>query len=197
MIWPETIERAVTAFGKLPGVGYKTALRKVLAMSNWSKAELEEFSESIKLMTELNRCNDCHLFSEEAVCSVCRSEERQSEKTICVIENVKDLMAIENSNQYRGLYHILGGVLNPLMGVTPDHLRVDKLVERIKELNIENLILAINPSVEGDVTCSYIRELLPEYINVERIGFGVPIGSSLEYLDPLTISKAFENRKTV
>lgn len=197
MIWPETIERAVTAFGKLPGVGHKTALRKVLAMSNWTDAELKEFASSVQMMTDLNRCEECHLFCEQATCSVCRSAERQEEKTICVIENVKDLMAIENSNQYRGLYHILGGVLNPLMGITPDHLRIEKLVERITTFKIENLILAINPSVEGDVTCSYIRELLPENISVERIGFGVPIGSSLEYLDPLTITKAFENRKTV
>lgn len=197
MIWPEPIERAITSFGKLPGVGGKTALRQVLAMSNWTDGELKEFAESIAYMTSLNRCQECHLFCEGDRCSICLSSERVSEGTICVVENVKDLMAIENSNQYRGLYHILGGVLNPLMGVSAEQLRIDSLVSRIEKLDIQNLILAINPSVEGDVTCSFIRDLVSEKVSIERIGFGVPIGSSLEFLDPLTISKAFENRKTV
>jgi recombination protein RecR len=111
------------------------------------------------------------------------------------VENVSDLMAIERSGQFKGLYHILGGVLNPLLGVGPEQLRLDELEEKIKRREIAEIILAVNPSVEGDATCAYIRSLIDESVKVERIGFGVPIGGSLEYLDSMTISKALENRK--
>ena len=105
-----------------------------------------------------------------------------------------DLIAIEKSNEFKGLYHVLGGVLNPLMGVGPEQLKIDKLIERVNKYDINTVVLALNPSVEGDATCSYIKQLLKD-VHVDRIGFGVPIGGSLEFLDPLTISTALENRK--
>ncbi len=135
------------------------------------------------------------MFAESNFCAICEDSSRQSAKVICIVENVSDLMAIEKSGNFKGIYHILGGVLNPLLGVGPDELRMDELRSRIIEKEIEEVILAINPSVEGDATCSYFKTLLPESVRVERIGFGVPIGGSLEYLDPMTITKALENRK--
>ena len=113
-----------------------------------------------------------------------------------MVENISDLIAIEKSEGFGGMYHVLGGVLNPLMGIGPKQLKIEKLAERVNKYNVTNLILAINPSVEGDATCSYIKQLL-QGVHIERIGFGIPMGGSLEHLDPLTISKAMENRKQI
>lgn len=192
---PEIIKNAVEALTRLPGVGEKTAFRMVMNMAAWKNSELENVGKSISSLKDLELCEECGMFSEGKFCTICLDHSRQSGKVLCVVENVSDLMAIEKSGNFKGVYHILGGVLNPLLGVGPDELRMDELKGRIIEKNIEEVILAINPSVEGDATCSYFKTLLPETIKVERIGFGVPIGGSLEYLDPMTITKALENRK--
>lgn len=191
---PTTILDAVSSFSKLPGVGSKTAQRQVMAMTRWNAEELRAFANSITHLTSLNYCQECGMFSEGDICNICATSTRTEAKSLCVVENINDLMAIEKSNTFAGIYHILGGVLNPLSGIGPDQLKINKLVDRVDKLNIETVILAVNPSVEGDATCSYIKQLL-ENINIERIGFGIPIGGSLEFLDPLTISKALENRK--
>lgn len=192
---PEVIKNAVDALTKLPGVGEKTAFRMVMSMTHWKASELDSVGSSLMQLKHLKLCEECGMFADHELCSICADESRQSAKAICVVENASDLMAIEKSGNFRGVYHILGGVLNPLLGVGPDELRMDEVKNRIIEKNIEEVILAINPSVEGDATCSYFKSLLPESIRVERIGFGVPIGGSLEYLDPMTITKALENRK--
>ncbi|WPU65464.1 recombination mediator RecR [Peredibacter starrii] len=192
---PEVIKNAVDALTKLPGVGEKTAFRMVMSMTNWKASELKVVGDSLTNLKDLKLCQDCGMFADEDKCSICADEARAFSRTLCVVENASDLMAIEKSGNFRGVYHILGGVLNPLLGVGPDELRMDELRDRIVQKEIEEVILAINPSVEGDATCSYFKTLLPETIRVERIGFGVPIGGSLEYLDPMTITKALENRK--
>jgi recombination protein RecR len=192
---PEVIKNAVEALTKLPGVGEKTAFRMVMSMTNWKPQELESVGTSLISLRKLKLCADCGMFADDDLCSICADESRQSTKSMCVVENASDLMAIEKSGHFRGIYHILGGVLNPLLGVGPDELKMDELRDRIIEREMEEIILAINPSVEGDATCSYFKSLLPESMRVERIGFGVPIGGSLEYLDPMTITKALENRK--
>ena len=192
---PEKIENLVTQYTRLPGIGEKTALRQVMAMLKWEKESLRVFSQAGQELGEIKYCQHCGMFSEEDICNICSSSNRQESKIICVIESVVDLMAIENSNRFTGLYHILGGVLNPLAGIGPDQLRIEQLIKQISRYEIEEVILAVNPSVEGDATCSYIKQLLPDHVKVERIGFGIPIGGSLEYLDPLTISKALENRR--
>ena len=193
---PESIKQAVRSFSKLPGVGEKTALRQVMSMIAWGPSELGDFSESMRGLVEVKRCNECGLYSDDDVCEICLSESRKSESTLCVVENISDLLAIERSGTFHGIYHVLGGVLNPLMGIGPDELKLDKLKDRVTKYNISTLILAVNPSVEGDATCSYINQLL-QGVHVERIGFGIPMGGSLEYLDPLTITKALENRKRI
>jgi recombination protein RecR len=164
-------------------------------MTNWKVSELETVGKAVSSLQNLKLCQECGMFSDGRFCSICNDEERQSLKTLCVVENASDLMAIEKSGHFKGVFHILGGVLNPLLGVGPDELKLDELRNRIIEKDIAEVILAINPSVEGDATCSYLKSLLPETVMVERIGFGVPIGGSLEYLDPMTITKALENRK--
>lgn len=193
---PESIKQAVRSFSRLPGVGEKTALRQVMSMISWGPSELNEFSSSMKSLAEVKRCNECGLYSDNNVCEICLTESRKSESILCVVENISDLLAIERSGTFHGIYHVLGGVLNPLMGIGPDELKIDRLVERVNKYSISTLILAVNPSVEGDATCSYINQLLKD-VHVERIGFGIPMGGSLEYLDPLTITKALENRKRI
>jgi len=193
---PESIVNAVKSFAKLPGVGEKTALRQVMNLVKWQAVELEEFAHSVASLKDIKKCKDCGMYSQADVCEICTNEQRCENSMLCVVENISDLMAIEKGNEFEGIYHVLGGVLNPLLGVGPDQLQLDKLVERVKKRNIETTILAINPSVEGDATCSYINQLLKD-VQVERIGFGIPMGGSLEYLDPLTISKAMENRKRI
>ena len=194
---PEKIEKAISYLTRIPGVGEKTAFRYVMQMMKWSEMERGEFALSLHALSDVGTCDLCGTYSEHSFCHICSSEDRKSHSTICVVEQFTDLMAIENSGRFKGQFHILGGVLNPLAGVGPDQLRVQSLVDRVKDFNECSLILAINPSVEGDATCSYIKELMPSHVKLERIGFGVPIGGSLEYLDPITISKALENKQTL
>jgi recombination protein RecR len=193
---PSQLKLVQFYFSKLAGVGEKTALRQALQIINWTDAEREAFSNSLNELSSLKSCKICHNYSDSDVCSICSDDSRVSSGQLCVVESFTDFMAIEKSGNYQGRYHILGGVLNPLMGIGPDELEIPKLVERIHSGNFSSVILAINPSVEGDATCSYLRNKINEEINVERIGFGIPMGGSLEYLDSLTIGKAFENRKS-
>ncbi len=191
---PEVIKSAIEAFKKQPGVGERTAMRNVLHVLKWSSAEIENYAETISRLTELNECSTCRTFCDGDQCSICTDEERKVSKTLCVVESYTDFLAIERSEKYKGLYFILGGVLNPLLGVGPNDLHFNLLKERISSEGIERLILAINPSLEGEATCSYLKDLLSPQCIVERIGFGVPLGGSLEYLDPQTISTALDNR---
>ncbi len=191
---PSRIQDAIENFSKIPGVGNKTAMRQILQMCNWNKTDLMEFGRSIVELSELKKCEQCGFYSEDTICSICKDNRRVGNRVICVVESISDCLAIEKSETFNGVYYILGGVLNPLMGIGPDELGIDKLIERIRG-GFDSVILAVNPSVEGDATCSYIKEHIPETINVDRIGFGIPMGGSLEYVDALTISKALENRK--
>lgn len=192
---PEVIKDAVEALTRLPGVGEKTAFRMVMSMTNWKSSELISVGSALASLQNLKLCRECGMFADDSLCSICSDEARQTTKNICVVENASDLMAIEKSGHFKGTYHILGGVLNPLLGVGPDELKMDELREKIIKKGVQEVILAVNPSVEGDATCSYLKSVLPGDVQVERIGFGVPIGGSLEYLDPMTITKALENRK--
>lgn len=192
---PKKITDVQQYFGKLPGIGEKTALRHVLNMLNWDQEKLSEFSKALDNLADLGECVDCGMLCDAEKCSVCTDQSRYQMKSICVVEGVTDYIAIENSGHFTGLIHILGGVLNPLLGVGPDELNLDRLVSRVTENDIEEVVLALNPSVEGDATSSYIKEVLPENVKVDRIGFGIPMGGSLEYLDSMTISKALDNRK--
>jgi recombination protein RecR len=192
---PEKIAATVEHLSRIPGIGKRTALRYALFLTRRSRDDLHALADSIRGLQEIKKCQKCNLLSDDNMCSICRDPQRLELGIICVVEDIVDCLAIERSGQYRGHYHILGGVLNPLMGIGPQELTIDKLVERIKEENIHTVILAINPSVEGDATCSYIKQVLPDGINIDRIGFGMPMGGHLEHLDALTISKALENRK--
>lgn len=192
---PESLKFAVSQMTKIPGVGEKTALRQVLFLCRWDKEQLSALGRSLTELGNLNACEECGFYTDDALCEVCSNSTRSAEGSICVVETISDYLAIENSKTFKGVYHILGGVLNPLLGVGPDDLRIPVLIDKIKSKGIGEVILAVNPSVEGDATCSYINQELGGDVQVERIGFGIPMGGNLEYLDSLTISKALENRK--
>jgi recombination protein RecR len=192
---PEKILNTVESFSKLPGVGHKTATRQVLQMTKWDPNALSIFAKAVHDLQDLKKCIDCGFFSDDDHCGICQDEKRKNSGILCIVEEVTDCMAIEKSQAFNGMYHVLGGVLNPMLGIGPENLKFENLEKRIKQYNISEVILALNPSVEGDATCSYIKEIIPQSIKVDRIGFGIPIGGSLEYLDSMTISKALENKK--
>lgn len=192
---PEKLLKVVRQFSRLPGVGEKTALRQSLIMTKWNKEDLMHFAEAVKSLAELNHCEKCGMFCDDKLCKICMDYGRSHSKTLCVVESVTDCLAIERSGNFKGKFHILFGVLNPLLGVGPDELKLDKLIDRVEQEEIEEIILAVNPSVEGDATCAYLKQTLPENVRVDRIGFGIPMGGSLEFVDALTITKALENRR--
>jgi recombination protein RecR len=194
---PEKLQKMVKQFSRLPGVGEKTALRQALIMTKWKKDELVSFAQAISGLSEHNHCKKCGMFCDDVSCKICSDNARFQAKTLCVVESVTDCLAIERSGNFRGKFHILFGVLNPLLGIGPEELKLDFLLERVESEGIEEIILAVNPSVEGDATCAYIKQLLPASVNIDRIGFGIPMGGSLEFVDSLTITKALENRRNL
>ena len=193
---PTDFEKLVEYFSKLPSIGEKTAQRLVLNLMKWDKEKIDGFSSALAQIQDIKKCELCGMFAADKLCNVCLDETRGNEKSLCVIETITDFMAVEKSGYFKGVYHILGGVINPLMGVGPEDLKIDILKQRVREKQIKEVILALNPSVEGDVTCSYIKQELGDDIAVHRIGFGVPMGSNIEYMDPLTISKAMEFKRS-
>jgi recombination protein RecR len=191
---PEKLTTAIEAIAKMPGIGKKSAGRIALTLAKWNNSSIEDIANGIMQIKDINKCVSCGMYSDDRQCSICLNVSRNNQ-LLCVVEGVNDLIAIESSGQFRGTFLILGGVLNPLLGLGPDSLNIDMLLNKIKLNNIEEIILALNPSVEGDATCSYLKQLIPAHVKINRIGFGIPIGGNLEYLDPQTISKAFENKR--
>jgi len=192
---PRKIQAVVKALSRLPGVGEKTALRQTLVMTRWHANEISELAKAFENLQTLGKCIECGMYCDEKLCVVCSDETRCESEVLCVVENLNDCLAIEKSGTFSGIYHVMGGVLNPLLGIGPNELELDQLLARVKKYQIKEIILAVNSSVEGDATCALIKEMLPEETQILRIGFGIPMGGSLEYLDSLTISKALENRR--
>lgn len=197
MLIPKELEEAIDQFKTLPGIGAKSAYRNLIYLLSKGEHSITDFYESIKRLNEISNCEVCGIYVNEtqSICEICKDESR--EKSICVVENFKDVVAIEESRDFFGKYHCLGGVLNPLIGIGPKDLNIESLVQRVESNNFETIILAINPSMEGQATCSYLNELMSQKVKIERIGFGMPLGGSLEYLDSRTISTALRNRKTM
>ena len=192
----ELLEKAVQEFSKLPGVGRKTALRLVLHLLRQDTDEVMQFTETIaRMRQEVKRCRICHNISDSDVCPIC-SDPRRDESLICVVENIQDVMAVENTQQYQGLYHVLGGVISPMDGVGPADLEIDSLVERVKEGGIKEVILALSSTMEGDTTNFYIFRKLAPYTDVKLtiIARGISVGDELEYTDEVTLGRSILNR---
>lgn len=189
------LENAVNEFAKLPGIGKKTALRLVLHLIKQSVTEVDYFGSTVaKMRSEIKFCLRCHNISDKEMCNICSNTMRQ-QQTICVVENIRDVIAIESTQQFNGLYHVLGGIISPLDGVGPEQLTIDDLVLRIKEENIEEVIFALNPNIQGDTTIYYIgRKLKGATVKITTIARGIAFGGELEYADEMTLAKSISNR---
>ncbi|MGL5226590.1 MAG: recombination mediator RecR [Bacteroidales bacterium] len=191
----QLLEKAVNEFSKLPGIGRKTALRLVLFLLRQDPDMVFGFGNTlIELRRDIKYCQVCHTISDTDVCSICADENRE-QGVICVVENIKEVMAIENTRQYRGYYHVLGGVISPMDGVGPNHLQIDSLVKRVESGAIKEVILALSTTMEGDTTNFYIyRKLAHTGVNISTIARGVSIGDEIEYTDEVTLGRSIANR---
>lgn len=189
------LENAVNEFSKLPGIGQKTALRLVLHLLKKTSSEVENFGNAIiDLRNNIHYCSVCHNICDEEVCSICANPFRDK-SLICVVENIKEVMAIENTNQFKGLYHVLGGIISPMDGVGPGDLQIESLVERAKKDGIEEIILALSTTMEGDTTNFYIyRKLAETNVKISTIARGVSVGDEIEYADEITLGRSIVNR---
>lgn len=189
------LENAVNEFAKLPGIGRKTALRLVLYLLRQKEEQSVGFGEAIiKLRREIQYCHVCHNISETEICPICSNPARDA-STVCVVENVKDVMSIENTNQHRGLYHVLGGVISPMDGIGPDDIEIASLVERVKSGEVTEIILALAATMEGDTTNFYIyRKLAPYNVRITQLARGMSIGNEIEYTDEITLGRSILNR---
>lgn len=190
-----SFNQAVEQLSSLPGIGKKTALRLVLNLLNRSKEDLRYFGNAfIELSEDINYCNTCFNISENHICSICSNAARNNQ-VICVVENVLDVIAIENTNQYKGKYHVLGGIISPMEGIGPNDIKVSELIQRVQQENISELIMALSTTMEGDATNFYIYKKLKEFdVKVTTIARGIGIGDELEYTDELTLGRSILNR---
>ena len=191
----QLLERAVSEFAKLPGIGRKTALRLVLWMLRQDHADVEQFADAVsRLKNEVKYCHVCHNISDSDTCPIC-ADPRRDATTVCVVESIQDVMAIENTQQFHGLYHVLGGIISPTDGIGPSDIEAESLVARVAEGNIREVILALSPTMEGDTTNFYLyRKLAPTGVKVSVIARGVAVGNELEYTDEATLGRSIMNR---
>lgn len=189
------LENAVSELSKLPGIGRKTALRLALHLLRRDESEAVALGESIiSMRRNICYCSRCHNISEQEVCPICNDSRRDS-SIVCVVENVKDVITIESTHQHSGLYHVLGGVISPLDGVSPADLEIESLIKRVSDENLKEVILALSPTIEGDTTNFYIyRKLADIPVRVTMLARGLSIGNELEYTDELTLGKSIQNR---
>lgn len=192
------LENAVNEFAKLPGIGKKTALRLVLHLLKQQTGEVSQFSETIaKMRKEIKFCHRCFNVADGDICSICANSMRKQEM-ICVVESIRDVIAIESTQQYNGTYHVLNGVISPLDGIGPDQLNIESLVHRIEKENIQELIFALNPTIQGDTTIYYIQKKLNNIpLRITTIARGIAFGGELEYADEMTLARSLQNRLPV
>ena len=194
-MYPEAFEKLIEKREKLPGVGNKTALRYAFKMLEFSKEELEETGKIIQDLSKVKKCENCGFLTDEDFCKFCKDEGRDN-KTLMIVENSQDVVAIEKTNSYHGLYHVLGSLISSTKGIYPDDINFQKLLDRLN--NVEEVIIALTSSMDGEMTSLYISKLLEEKgIKVTRLASGLPMGGSLDYADELTIISALNNRKEI
>ncbi|MDD6952705.1 MAG: recombination mediator RecR [Prevotella sp.] len=189
------LEKAVTEFSKLPGVGRKTALRLMLHLLRQPVEDVDKMTNALdELRHHVRYCKICHNISDEEICPICSDKSRDI-STVCVVENIQDVMAIENTMQFHGLYHVLGGVISPMDGIGPNDIEIDSLVDRVKSGGIKEIILALSSTMEGDTTNFYIsRKLAPYPVTISQIARGISVGDELQYTDEVTLGRSIVNR---
>ncbi|HHX94040.1 MAG TPA: recombination protein RecR [Tenericutes bacterium] len=196
MNYPKSVTKLIENFQKLPGVGIKTAERMAFAVMDLEKEDVDEFATSlVDVKKKLKQCKICNHITEDELCDICKDETRNN-RLLCIVEDSRDVMAMEKAQVYKGRYHVLNGVISPILGIGPEDLNFGKLIKRIEEKNIEEVIVATNPNIEGETTALYMAKLLSNFnVIVTRIAHGLPVGSDIEYADELTISSALEGRR--
>ena len=198
MNYPKTILNLIECFKKFPGIGEKTAERLALSTLNMDNNIIDLFSKSLNdSKTKIKKCSKCGSLTEEDICQICTDKSRDT-STICVVEECKNVILFEKIGSFKGIYYVLGGLISPLEGINPEDIHIDKLINRIKNENIKEVILAIKPSVEGETTALYIRKLLEGTdVKISKIAHGIPLGADIDYIDPLTLEMAIEDRTTI
>ena len=188
------LETAVDEFGKLPGIGKKTALRLVLHLLKEEAEDVQHFSDVLSRMrTEIKFCQRCHNVADADICSICANSMRKQD-VICVVENIRDVITLESTQQFNGTYHVLGGVISPLDGVGPSQLNIETLIQRAQKDEVLEIIFALSPTIQGDTTIYYIQKKLPVTTRVTTIARGIAFGGELEYADEMTLARSLQNR---
>ena len=191
----QLLEQAVNEFNKLPGIGRKTALKLVLSLLKREASDINRFADAIKnVRNNIKYCKVCHNICDDDICEICNNPDRDH-STICVVENIQDVMAIENTQQYNGIYHVLGGLISPMDGVRPSDLSIGSLIERVSQAPPQEIIFALSSTMEGDTTVFYIsKQLEPHHIRTSVIARGISVGDELEYTDEVTLGRSIINR---
>ena len=197
MKYPTTLNNLIECFKHLPGIGEKTAERLALSLLETDDSMIELFANSIyNLKSNVKKCIKCHSYAESELCDICKDENRDK-KTICVVETAKDVVSIEKIGTYKGLYHVLDGLISPMNGKNPEDLNINTLLERIKNDDIKEIIFVLSPSIEGETTSLYISKKIDGDIIISKIAHGVPLGANMDYVDSLTLEMALENRTKI
>lgn len=189
------LEEAVREFAKLPGIGKKTALRLVLHLIRQEEGSVMQFSDALaRLRKEIRFCKRCHNIADSDLCKICSNSGRK-QQLVCVVENLRDVIAIESTQQFNGLYHVLGGIISPLDGISPEDIQIDSLIRRVEKESIEELIFALNPNIQGDTTIYYISKKIRSFpVKITAIARGISFGGELEYADEMTLARSISNR---
>lgn len=198
MNYPKTVLNIIECFKKFPGIGEKTAERMALSTLTMEEDVLNLFSKSLKdVKSKIKKCEKCGSLTEEEICDVCKDESRDH-SVLCVVEECKNVILFEKIGSFRGIYHVLGGLISPLEGINPEDIHINDLINRIEKENIKEVILAIKPSVEGETTSLYISKMLDgKDVKVSKIAHGIPMGADIDYIDPLTLEMAIEDRREI
>jgi recombination protein RecR len=191
------LETAVNEFAKLPGIGKKTALRLVLHLLKEDAEEVQHFSDVVaRMRNEIKFCQRCHNVADADICSICANSMRKKD-VICVVENIRDVIALESTQQFNGTYHVLGGVISPLDGIGPSQLNIETLIQRAQKDEVAEIIFALSPTIQGDTTIYYIQKKLPATTRVTTIARGIAFGGELEYADEMTLARSLQNRQPI
>lgn len=198
-MYTEAVEKLIASFEKLPGIGHKTAIRLAFYVLESDKSFAEEMANSLVMAkSKVRFCSKCFNLCENELCDIC-TDTKRDESTICVVENVKDIMAIKKTHEYKGVYHVLHGAISPMNNITPSDIKIKELLSRLSDDKIKEVIIATNPTIEGEATAMYIARLVKQIpgIKVTRIAHGIPVGGDIEYTDEITLIKAMENRREI
>lgn len=197
-MYPECVRKLIDSLKKLPGVGEKSAERMAFSITNFSSDSLLDFSQSlIDINEKLKKCPICNNITDRDICYIC-SDESRNNNTIFVVEKPKDIVLFEKIGNYNGRYHVLGGLISPLEGIGPEDINLSGLIDRVKNSSVEEVIIVLKPSIEGETTTQYIKKILENYnVKVSKIATGIPIGTEIEYIDTMTLEMAFEERKDI